>query len=79
MTPLRIAGATHTMNPPASMEGKVAALQTRLLHGCHVSRWEPSLAELAELLAGGSVELWCMSVQPVVALMVAPHVSEGAE
>jgi len=42
----------------------------------HFSNWRPSAVELAELNAGGVVELCCVGVQPPVSLGVVPGVPD---
>lgn len=42
----------------------------------HFSNWRPSAVELAELVAGGVVELCCVGVQPPVSLGVVPGVPD---
>ena len=71
MIPLRIAGATHVMNPPGGKHD-VRPLIVRQIEDCFVSRWEPTPGELAILNAGGSVELWVIGHQPPVALTAVP-------
>lgn len=72
MIPLRIEGADIIMRAPLGMDN-CRDLHVKIIDGCSVSRWEPTPDELAELNAGGSVELWCVGGQPPVALMVKPH------
>lgn len=69
MIPLRIEGATHRF---ASTHPDVQTLHVRVEAGCCVSRWEPTPDELVALNAGGSVELWVVGGQPVVALRAVP-------
>ncbi len=73
MIPLRIEGATHIMAAWPRKDG-IRDLHVMVVDGCYVSRWEPTPKELECLNAGGSVELWIMGHQPVVALTVRGHV-----
>jgi len=80
MTPLCIEGANVLMKAPPGQEGEVRDLHVLMFQengvSHYVSRWEPTLAELAILVGGGSVELWCMNGQPPVYLGVQAHVSD---
>lgn len=82
MTPLKMQNANMLMKAPEGEEG-VANLYVRLVKDqegktYYVSRWEPTPDELAQLNAGGSVELWCMHHQVPVALKTAPHAEAGS-
>ena len=79
MIPLRIEGADVVMRAPDGMDS-CRALAVRVIDGCYVSRWEPTPDEIEAIANGAPVELWCVGVQPPVALMVpadARAVSEG--
>ncbi len=58
-------------------DGKCMSLPVRVepvgLYNYHYSAWKPDAEELAELLAGGVVELCCVGQQPPVSVGVVPE------
>jgi len=73
---LRIAEATHTLYAGEGQDG-VLSLEVVKMDGYIVSRWEPTPDELAELNAGGSVEVWIMgSTMPPIGLKTNPLVTD---
>lgn len=79
MLPGRIEGSTRILGAPSSWDpsvsGPCAGLAVRDLvdNGLPwmVSSWEPTPEELAQLVAGGRIQLWVQGVShPVVALGV---------
>lgn len=68
MIPVRIEGSTHIIRADNTQTLHVVFTGTRI-----ISRWAPTPAELALLVAGGSVELHVSgNIQPPIALAVSP-------
>lgn len=81
MLPIRISGATRNLGAPANWEpetsGPCSHLPVRddVIEGLPymTSRWEPTPDELADLMAGGPLELRILgTAHPVVSLVVQP-------
>ncbi len=71
MMPLRPVG-TNTIYRMPTGGPEIHDLPVVKGNGVCVSRWEPTPAELAILLAGGCVELAVMGEQPPVSLRAVP-------
>lgn len=86
MIPRRIKNATAVFGVPQGWDkerdGSCVGLAVRVTpftrNPYYESAWEPTPEELAMLLAGGSVILRVIGVQPVVALYVEPPAPEEA-
>ncbi len=72
MLPIRIEGANDHMVPPKGLEDRLR-LHVKRVGNDYYSRWEPTPGELAILNQGGSIEMRCTGVQPVVTLTAVPH------
>ena len=76
MIPKRIPDATHYLGAPSGwqpeQDGNCVHLAVRQVGNVCESLWEPTPAELAALIAGGSVMLRVVGGQPPVMLCVEP-------
>lgn len=81
MLPIRIAGATRNLGAPANWTPETSGpcghlpIRDEVIEGLPymTSRWEPTPDELADLIAGGPVELRILGIQhPVVSVVVQP-------
>ncbi len=80
MIPLRVAGHTRNLGAPAGWdaEGRPCShlpIRDEVIDGVAymLSRWEPTPAELADMINGGALELRISgTVHPVVSLVIQP-------
>lgn len=81
MLPIRISGATRNLGAPVDWTDATdrpcghLPVRDEVVDGlpCMTSRWDPTPDELADLIAGGPLELRILGIQhPVVSLVVQP-------